>query len=195
MTAVVEDRRVRRTKAALRQAMIELVLERGYDAVSVDGLAERADVTRATFYAHYPNKEHLLAATVDGFVEEVLTAFENPEVAVRPAGRLIVLLERAVGWRDVLRIIVRGEGDGLPLRHFTERIEQVLAADLRDRIAAAGAVPRVEVELVTKLCAAHVVAAVSWFIDQDEADPAGVAHDVNRILDPGRTWAAGLDPA
>ncbi|MBL0205741.1 MAG: helix-turn-helix transcriptional regulator [Candidatus Microthrix sp.] len=48
-----EEERVRRTKTALREAMVALVLEQGYDAVTVEALVERAGVTRAAFAAYF----------------------------------------------------------------------------------------------------------------------------------------------
>ena len=51
------QRRVARTKAAIEDAFVQLVLERGYDQVTVEDITDRADLARATFYAHYPNKE------------------------------------------------------------------------------------------------------------------------------------------
>lgn len=54
------DRRVRRTKASLRRALIELLTERELAAISVAAIVERADVGRSTFYAHYADKEELL---------------------------------------------------------------------------------------------------------------------------------------
>ena len=89
MTAVVEDRRVRKTKAALQQAMIELVIEQGYEAISIDAIASRADVTRATFYAHYPSKAALLTAVVDAFADDVIAALGEVRLRalrVPPAG-------------------------------------------------------------------------------------------------------------
>ena len=136
VTAVVEDRRVRKTKAALQQAMIELVIEQGYEAISIDAIASRADVTRATFYAHYPSKAALLTAVVDAFADDVIAALGEDEAADHPAGRLQVLLVQAREYRDVLGIIVRGEGDGGPLRRFTERVEEVIAADLTVKLRA-----------------------------------------------------------
>ena len=127
VTTVVEDRRVRRTKAALQQAMVELVVEQGYESISIDALAGRADVTRATFYAHYPSKAALLTAVVDHFADEVIAALESADGPDGPTVRLEVLLEQARASRDVLGIIVRGEGDGRPLRRFTERVEEVIA--------------------------------------------------------------------
>ena len=47
------DRRVRRTKAQLRQALTELLREKDLRSITVRELTERADVNRGTFYAHY----------------------------------------------------------------------------------------------------------------------------------------------
>jgi AcrR family transcriptional regulator len=192
VTAVVEDRRVRRTKAALQRALVELVVEQGYHDVSIDALAARADVTRATFYAHYPSKEALLTAVVDGFADEVVAAIQSPEVEAGPVGRLEVLLEHARSAGDVLGIIVRGEGDGGPLRRFTERVEEVIGADLATRIDEVGATPRVDLSLITRLRAAQVVAAVGWFLDHPLTDPAELAQAVDDANRRGWDWASGF---
>ena len=54
------DRRARRTRTLLRGALVELILERGYDRVTVQDILDRADVGRSTFYNHYPSKDDLL---------------------------------------------------------------------------------------------------------------------------------------
>lgn len=54
------DRRVLRTREALRGALLGLVVERGWDAIDIQSLCERANIGRSTFYLHYPNKEELL---------------------------------------------------------------------------------------------------------------------------------------
>ena len=195
MTSVVEDRRVRRTKAALQQAMVDLVVEQGYESISIDALAGRADVTRATFYAHYPSKSALLTAVVDRFADDVVAALEAAGADGGPAGRLEVLLEQARASRDVLSIIVRGEGDGGPLRRFTERVEEVIATDLTARLAERGATPRLDPSLITRLRAAQVVAAVAWFLDHEGSLPIDTATAVNAANERGWDWAAGLDLA
>lgn len=55
-----EDRRIAKTQAQLSGALIELLLERGWDAIGVGELCDRADVARSTFYLHFANKEELL---------------------------------------------------------------------------------------------------------------------------------------
>ena len=54
------DRRIQRTRQALRTALLELTKEKAYDSISIEEITERADVGRATFYLHYKDKEDLL---------------------------------------------------------------------------------------------------------------------------------------
>src|SRR5262245_60507318 len=60
------DRRVQRTRQLLHGAMMSLIQEKGYEALSVQDIIDRANVGRATFYAHFDNKEDLLASGIDG---------------------------------------------------------------------------------------------------------------------------------
>lgn len=54
------DRRVLRTREALRDALSELIQEKGYDEITIEEITERANIGRATFYLHYKDKEDLL---------------------------------------------------------------------------------------------------------------------------------------
>ena len=56
------DRRVSRTRRALKEALTDLILEKGYEAVTVQDVIDRADVGRSTFYAHFIDKDDLLMA-------------------------------------------------------------------------------------------------------------------------------------
>ena len=178
-----EDKRVKRSKAALRAGMVGLVLEQGYDAVSVDALAERADVTRATFYTHFGTKANLLTDVVDEFAGNVAAAFEASDAIGSDGGRLRVLLEYAGKWPDVLTIIVRGEGDGAPLRRFTARIAEVLVEDFDDQL----------LELLDgRARLVQKAGAVRWYLEADEpSEPVMTANDVNAIAELGWAWAAG----
>ncbi|MGA2521581.1 MAG: helix-turn-helix domain-containing protein, partial [Acidimicrobiales bacterium] len=80
------DRRVRRTRRALRDAFVALVLERGYDRLTVEDITERADVARPTFYAHYAHKEDLLTSVFTELIADLAgrLAFEGgPWTVVR----------------------------------------------------------------------------------------------------------------
>ena len=144
-------------------------------------LAGRADVTRATFYAHYASKAALLTAVVDRFADEVIAAFgDQPE----GASRMVPLFEEARRSKDIARVILDGEGNGVALRRFAKIVEQIL----RDDLATGRTVQRfgdVDEDLLVKLRAAQVLGAVSWFIDHDEADAELTARTVHRVLEQG----------
>ncbi len=66
------DPRVRRTRAALVQAFMEAVSTKGFQAVSVQDVAEKAGVNRTTFYLHFPDKVALLDYAIrQAFREEI----------------------------------------------------------------------------------------------------------------------------
>ncbi len=65
MKRQASDRRTRRTHQQLRAALIDLILDRGYAAVTVQDILDRADVGRSTFYSHFYDKEDLLLSGFD----------------------------------------------------------------------------------------------------------------------------------
>ena len=65
MTQPASNVRVRRTQKLLREALVELIEERGFEALTIGELTERAMVSRAAFYRNYQDKYDL--------VEQILT--------------------------------------------------------------------------------------------------------------------------
>ena len=70
------DLRVRRTRKLLREALIALIEERGFDAITVGEIAERAMVSRAAFYRHYQDKYDLVENIFEDMVTEVLRGID-----------------------------------------------------------------------------------------------------------------------
>src|SRR5215471_5256253 len=70
MTRPVSNLRVRRTQKLLREALIELIEEQGFEALTIGELTERAMVSRAAFYRNYQDKYDL----VEQIFEEAMSA-------------------------------------------------------------------------------------------------------------------------
>lgn len=74
-----EDPRVKRTRKLLSQAFLELMQEKGFQAITVQDIADRAGVNRATFYAHYEDKFDLLDSySREGFRDWLTQKFPDP---------------------------------------------------------------------------------------------------------------------
>jgi AcrR family transcriptional regulator len=74
------DRRVRRTRANLQRALIELVAEQDLSAISVADVVDRADVSRSTFYDHYRDVHELAEVACASMIDDMLA----PLTAVDP---------------------------------------------------------------------------------------------------------------
>lgn len=98
--AKLRQARAHRTRQALRDAASALWTERGYDAVAVSEICERAGVSKGTFFYYFPAKEHLLLELVAGG-----GAAELGETVDR-------LLRDGAGVLDVLRAVVAHLAEG-----------------------------------------------------------------------------------
>jgi AcrR family transcriptional regulator len=68
------DRRVRKTRDALGDALIHLMQEKPFDSIPIQQVLHRAGVGRSTFYAHFRGKEDLFLTDVEDFFEMMATA-------------------------------------------------------------------------------------------------------------------------
>jgi AcrR family transcriptional regulator len=67
MTKGNNDRRVQKTRTLLKEALISLIIEKGFEAISIQEILDRANVGRSTFYIHFENKQDLLHSCFEEF--------------------------------------------------------------------------------------------------------------------------------
>lgn len=111
-----EDLRIQRTRKVLQQALFELTVEKGFAAVTVRDIAERAMVNRSTFYRHYLDKYDLLNQHLDSLQKLVAETANAAEQASRttpervPAG-LLVLVRHVQDYAEFYRVMLGPHGD------------------------------------------------------------------------------------
>ena len=64
------DPRVKRTRNLILQAFGDLLAEKGFESISVQDVTDRAEINRATFYAHFPDKYDLLDQWISQFFQQ-----------------------------------------------------------------------------------------------------------------------------
>src|SRR5262245_63624677 len=102
------DRRVQRTQQLLRSALMGLIQEKGFEALSVQDIIDRANVGRATFYAHFDSKEDLLASGI----EELSASLRERQrqalaTATRPDDRLFAFSHELFVHANEHRLVFR----------------------------------------------------------------------------------------
>ncbi|TXS54212.1 TetR/AcrR family transcriptional regulator [Streptomyces sp. t39] len=195
---MAEDRRTRRSRRALGAALVELVLERGCAALTVEDITERADVARATFYAHFRDKEDLFARVTADLLAGLAERLE-PAVADSAVGftgkPVLEMLRHAREERDLYRIVLRGEGDGRPLQMFTDAVARATAEEFRARAERNAVQPRIDPELLARVWVGEQIAVLRWWVEQET--PSLPAEEVVRMLLDlalrGRYWASGFE--
>ncbi|MCX4849136.1 TetR/AcrR family transcriptional regulator [Streptomyces sp. NBC_00893] len=194
---MAEDRRTRRTRRALGGALVELVLERGFSALTVEDITEQADVARATFYAHFKGKDDLFARVTSDLIEQLVQRLE-PAVAGSTVGftgkPLLEMLRHVSDERDVYRVVLRGEGDGKPLQMFVDACAAATAREFKARAERNSVQPRIDADLLARVWVGEQVAVLRWWAEQD-TPPMPAEEAVRMLLDlalHGRYWASGF---
>ena len=77
------DKRIRRTKKILTEALIEILKEKNVMDVTVSELAKKADVTRTTFYQYYRDPVDMLEQLQDEIAEDIQKIVEVTEARKR----------------------------------------------------------------------------------------------------------------
>ncbi len=68
---MTEDRRIRKTKEAIKYALIDLLKHKTLEKITIKDITESADINRGTFYLHYLDKYDLLEQIEDEYIERL----------------------------------------------------------------------------------------------------------------------------
>jgi AcrR family transcriptional regulator len=166
------DRRVRRTRRLLHEALLAEILEKGYDRVTVQDVLDRADVGRATFYAHFRDKDDLLVAGA-----EQLQVFLRQHLAVaartpadHPAEQIELvraLFEHAAENRRLYRALVGRRAGAVVLRYAREQLASLLREHLEQVTTSRGVMPAVPIEVMVQYLASALLGVLTWWLDAE----------------------------
>jgi AcrR family transcriptional regulator len=215
MKAKKFDRRVDRTRKALREALIDLIREKSYDQITVEEITERANLGRTTFYLHYKDKEDLLLEDFIDLIDEMVSKV----VADRPLQRLktritqqspkadlhfnpnlfrpnLIIFQNAAMNADLLRIILHNGGAikiGERLREIIIKAVQQLAAASQER-SDLEITFEMPTEVIANFYAGSLLGLISWWLDNNMPyTPEQMTLFSQRLFFLGLFDALGID--
>jgi len=175
------DRRVRKTRQALRDAMQVLMSEKGYDQVTIEELTERADIGRTTFYLHYSAKQDLLLEQFDELLEQLVGQLsEIPLSSWSQQGRVLpaedhpgrpicMIFHHAAENEELYRIVLHGEGVDQASQRLQEMMTRAVMAffdpklgDETDQVSL-----QFPVDLFGNYFAGALLGMIKWWLDAD----------------------------
>jgi AcrR family transcriptional regulator len=152
------DPRVLRTRAALRQALLSLIVERGWDAVGIRDICQRAEVGRSTFYTHFADKEEVLFSGFDE-LRIVLRAAARAGGDTRPLGFTRGLIEHADQSKQMFRALVGKRSSHIARMRMLQLVAELAREDL------APLLPPDRLELAAHYAAGALVELLVWWVD------------------------------
>ncbi|MGB7338880.1 MAG: TetR/AcrR family transcriptional regulator [Phototrophicaceae bacterium] len=195
------DRRVRRTRRRLRDALIQLISEQGYENIIIQEITDTADLSRATFYLHYKDKDELLASSLEEMFDELMESVKDlmlrrklemtdgdaPSLpAFKHVEEYADLYKSLLGEKGVSSVINR-------ILTYIARIgEQQYRMLLDDEAEEDLPVP---IEVAARHLAGAMFSMVSWWIEQDMPyTPEEMAQYFHRLTVPSIMSALGRFP-
>ena len=186
------ERRVARTKAAIEDAFVQLVLEHGYERVAVEDISDRADLARATFYAHYPNKEAVLLSVFNRLVEDLMERIsyqDGPWNAVR-RDAVQTAFRHAAEQPDLYRACM---SDARTRQAYLSILSRYAEQNFRSRLDALGHQPRIPVPVMARaFVGAQVAILEAWLAGELDGDAEQLASMALDLFIAGGAWANGL---
>jgi len=184
------DRRVRKTQQQLGDALVALVLEKGYDAITIKDITDRADVAHATFYRYYRDRDELLARKLEEVVQEIEALTREPSLQ-DAEGYLI--FKHAQENSALYRILLSSQGT----TRVRKRIQETIAANvLRTckplRSARRGIIPP---PAAANHIAGSMLLLIEWWLDQNMPYPPHHMAKIYGQLITGATVNAVLNSA
>ena len=186
------QRRVVRTKAAIEDAFVQLVVERGYERVAVEDIADRADLARATFYSHYPNKEAVLFAVSNRLVEDLMQriAYQGGPWNVVRRDAIQTAYKHAAENPDLYRACI---SDARTRQAYLSILTRYAEQNFRDRLKALNRQPRIPVPLMARgFVGAHLAILEAWLAGELQGDIEQLASMALDLLVAGAAWANGF---
>jgi AcrR family transcriptional regulator len=192
------DRRVQRTRELLQKALIELIAERGYDAITIQDIVDRANIGRTTFYKHYTSKDDLFMSCHEAFVSE----FQSGSFYSHPLSREELLspevsptMTSAYRHLDEARArlypIFQGKDGPLILRRMRDQSAQEIESNLRTTfVEAHSAIP---LDMLANYLAGAQIALMQWWLEKRRPHtPQNLAETFHRLQRAAIRDAFGL---
>lgn len=164
------DRRVQRTRQLLSRALMELVVEKGYESVTVQDIIDRANLGRSTFYAHYQDKEDLLLSGIDEVVHSLIwgdTVSSSDEPGKGTTPRILStepIFQHAQDEFQLHEAIFAGRG--LEVMH--KEIQKHLCSHIEEqinRILSDGKSPPVALSVISNYLAGALLTLLVWWLE------------------------------
>lgn len=185
MPKKIVDRRIQRTRQLLLDALLELILEKDFDSVTVQDVIDRANVGRSTFYAHFQDKEDLL---LSGF-EHLKTQLEehlmsDSVTSDSPWAMSLSMFQHAQEHRQIHKALAGKQGNNIGLTHIQKYLFTYLHTHLKQTLSKRK--KSIPPEILAQYVTGSFISLLTWWLENDSTYSAEQMNEFYRqLVQPG----------
>jgi AcrR family transcriptional regulator len=158
------DRRVRRTRRLLGEALLELIRTKNFDAITIRDITDQADVGYATFFRHYDSKEDLLAEQLAQIVRQLEeVAGQRSEDYFQREGTLF--FEHVQAHEHLYQGLLSGHVSVQVVRRMRDSLVKVIKPHMASHDEAADVL--VPLDIAANHIASSALELAAWWLDND----------------------------
>lgn len=192
------DRRRARTRKMLSDALMSLILERGYDAITIQDITDKANLSRATFYLHYGDKEELyLSSLADVYDELVATKPTLTKAELMPDGvpPSLMVFRQAAANRDLYRVVLRAQNAGSIVSGIKAYVADELRTQMETFARGQGITTLVlPMDVLIEHMASSMIGLVVWWLETEATyTPEAMAAMFHRLNVSAWLYVLGID--
>lgn len=193
----MDDRRVRKTKKSIQDAFIVLLKTYDLEEITIQQIADTADINRATFYKHYTDKFNLLKKIEENEINKLMAKFDpelitnlniksdkflTKEVMVMPRNALAIIQENLDLYQTLFRMN-RQSG-------FEEKLSELMARNIKIVTNNSSTVNGVPYDYFHKYVYGAMISVIKhWVLDENRIeDEEFLNHMINIMLNGPMTY-------
>jgi AcrR family transcriptional regulator len=180
------DPRVVRTRQLLRDALVSLIAEKGFDAITVQDIADRATLNRATFYLHYQDKHDLLIKSLHDAIDELMadigpTEEKAPLMVDGPQRPIVQVFQHVARHARFFQVMMGAEG----VPSFIAGVRDYMAEITLNWLNVLQPDPEksiVPLEIVANSLSWSLLGVLIWWLEHDMPHPPEYMAEQFRVL-------------
>lgn len=157
------DRRIQKTKKLLSDAFIFLILEKGYEAVTIQNIIDKANVGRSTFYAHFESKEQLLFSGHQHLSDALLGSMNEES---KDGIDFLMLFNHAKDNFQIAKAMLGKKGGDLIIGHIEDVMSLKIAKNLK-RDASKSKAEQMKIHFTSEALSSALVSFLTNWLDAD----------------------------
>jgi len=149
------------TQRELTDVLMQLVLEKGYEEVSVKDITERAGIDRSTFYLHFKDKRDLLIKSQQQLIDDLIERIQPDNV---PLSGVAMTFEHMAQHVNQYRVLLQLEGSTVPSQLLHDYIVRAVKPIIEQRLQEGGASPSADIDLTANFITGALRSTARWWL-------------------------------